>query len=83
MMDDEKLPPIHPGEILNEEFLLPLDLSPHELAKSLGKDAQRIHAIIRGEESVTAEDGVASIEIFWHIRPALDGTPISIRRGSR
>ena len=62
--DNIKLPPIHPGEILNEEFLLPLDLSPRELAKSLGMDAQRIHAIIRGEEPVTAETALRLSRFF-------------------
>ena len=63
-MDSEKLPPIHPGELLNEEFLIPLNLSPHELAKSLGMDAQCVHAIIRGEESVTAETALRLARYF-------------------
>ena len=54
-MDTLKLPPIHPGEILLEEFLKPLNMSQRELAKSLGMNAQCVHAIIKGEESVTAE----------------------------
>ena len=55
MMDSMKLPPIHPGEILLEEFLKPLKMSQHELAKSLGMAPQRILAIIAEEESVSAE----------------------------
>lgn len=43
-----KLAPIHPGEILNEEFLHPLNLSQHRLAKAIGVDARRIHAIVHG-----------------------------------
>ena len=54
-MDSKKLPPIHPGEILKEEFLVPLSISQHELAKSIGIDAQCIHAVVHGEESITAE----------------------------
>ena len=64
MMELEKLPPIHPGEILSEEFLKPLKMSQHELAKSLGMDAQRIHAIIAGEESVTAETALRLSRFF-------------------
>lgn len=63
-MDSMKLPPIHPGEILSEEFLKPLGMSQHELAKSLGMDAQCIHAIIEGEESVTAETALRLSRFF-------------------
>ena len=50
-----KLPPIHPGEILNEEFLGPLKITGNRLAKSIGVDARRVRAIILGERSITAE----------------------------
>ena len=50
-----KLPPIHPGEILNEEFLGPLQITGSRLAKSIGVDARRVRAIILGERSITAE----------------------------
>ena len=64
MTDSEKLPPIHPGEILSEEFLIPLNLDQHEFAKSVGIDAQCIHAIVRGEESITAEIALCLSEFF-------------------
>ena len=51
----EKLPPIHPGEILNEEFLRPMNITQYRLAKSIGVDARRIHAIIHGERAISAE----------------------------
>ena len=50
-----KLPPIHPGEILNEEFLQPLNISQYRLAKSIGVDARRIHAIVHCQRAVTAD----------------------------
>ena len=50
-----RLPPIHPGEILNEEFLKPMNLSQYRLAKAIGVDTRRIHAIVHGERSITAE----------------------------
>ena len=50
-----KLPPIHPGEILNDEFLGPLKITGSRLAKSIGADARRVRAIILGERSITAE----------------------------
>ena len=61
---NEKLPPIHPGRILREEFLEPLNLSQYHLAKSLGVDPRRIHAIARGERSITAETALLLSQFF-------------------
>ena len=51
----KKLNANRPGEILNEEFLLPMNASQSLLAKSIGVDPRRIHAIVHGERSITAE----------------------------
>jgi addiction module HigA family antidote len=55
MTTETKLTPIHPGEILNEEFLVPMGITQYRLAKTIGVDARRIHAIVRGERAITAE----------------------------
>lgn len=55
MTAEMKLPPIHPGEVLNEEFLVPMNITQYRLAKSIGVDARRIHSIVHGERSITAE----------------------------
>ena len=60
----EKLPPIHPGEILNEEFLLPLNITQYRLAKEIGVDARRIHSIVRGERAITAETALLFSRFF-------------------
>ena len=39
---EERLPPIHPGEVLNEEFLLPMKVTQYRLAKAIGVDPRRI-----------------------------------------
>lgn len=59
-----KLPPIHPGEILNEEFLRPLNLSQYRLAKAIGVDPRRIHAIVHGQRAVTAETALLLARFF-------------------
>lgn len=46
---------IHPGEILREEFLLPLSLSVNALAKALDVPATRLHAIVHGQRSISAD----------------------------
>ena len=50
-----KLSPIHPGEILLEEFLKPLDMNPHQLAMALRVPPNRIAQIIEGERGITAD----------------------------
>ena len=62
--DSQKLPPIHPGEILDEEFLRPMNLSQYRLAKAIGVDARRIHAIVHGERSITAETALLLSRFF-------------------
>ena len=60
----EKLPPIHPGEILNEEFLRPMNVTQYRLAKAIGVDARRIHSIVHGERSITAETALLLSRFF-------------------
>ena len=60
----ERLPPIHPGEILSEEFLVPLNVSQYRLAKAIGVDARRIHAIVHGERAITAETALLFSRFF-------------------
>ena len=60
----EKLPPIRPGEILNKEFLQPMNITQYRLAKSIGVDARRIHAIVHGERSITAETALLLSRYF-------------------
>jgi addiction module HigA family antidote len=55
MAHEKRLPPIHPGEILLEEFLKPLDMSMNQLAIELRVPASRINAIVEGERSISAD----------------------------
>ena len=50
-----EIPPVHPGEILNEEFLKPLGLSMNQLALALRVPSNRINAIVAGERGITAD----------------------------
>ena len=51
----ERLPPVHPGDVLRHDFLEPLGLTAHALALTLRVPANRVTAILAGERSVTAE----------------------------
>jgi addiction module HigA family antidote len=70
-MARKKLPPIHPGEILLEEFLLPLGISQYRLAKDVGVPPRRINEIVRGQRAITADTALRlaryfrTTERFW------------------
>lgn len=51
----EKLPPIHPGEILTEEFLEPLGMNPRQLAQALKVPPNRINQIANRQRAITAD----------------------------
>jgi addiction module HigA family antidote len=54
-MKDKKLPPIHPGEILIEEFLRPMGISQYRLAKDISVPPRRINEIVHGKRAITAD----------------------------
>ena len=60
----KKLPPIHPGEILFEEFLKPLGMSMNKLAAELHVPANRISQIVEGRRSVTGETALRLARYF-------------------
>jgi addiction module HigA family antidote len=51
----KQLPPIHPGEILIEEFLKPMGISQYRLAKDISVPPRRINEIVHGKRSITAD----------------------------
>ena len=54
-MKKQKLSPVHPGEILMEEFLEPMGVSQYRLAKDISVPARRINEIVHGRRSITAD----------------------------
>ena len=63
-MSDQKMQPVHPGEVLLEEFLTPLGLSQHRLALDIGVDSRRINEIVSGRRSVTANTALRLARYF-------------------
>ena len=59
-----KLPPMHPGEVLREEFLVPMNLSPYALAKICDVPRTRIERIVREEISITADTALRLSRAF-------------------
>jgi len=54
-MTEKRIPPIHPGEILLEEFLEPMGISQYKLSKDIHVQQTRISEIIKGKRSITAD----------------------------
>ena len=70
-MASKKFPPIHPGEILLEEFLKPMGISQYRLSKDIGVPPRRINEIVHGKRSITADTALrlaryfGTSERFW------------------
>jgi addiction module HigA family antidote len=63
-MARKHLAPIHPGEILLEEYLVPLKISQNRLGRDLGVPAQRVNEIIRGKRAITVDTALRLAKFF-------------------
>ena len=63
-MCSNTLPPIHPGEVLMEEFLKPMEIRQYRLAKSTSVPARRINEIVHGKRSITADTALRLSRYF-------------------
>jgi addiction module HigA family antidote len=61
---DEKLSPIHPGEILMEEFLKPMNISQYKLAKDISVPPRRINEIVHGTRAITPDTALRLSRYF-------------------
>jgi len=70
-MKHDKLPPVHPGEVLLEEFLKPLEISQYGLAKGISVPPRRINEIVLRKRSISADTALrlgryfGTSEQFW------------------
>jgi addiction module HigA family antidote len=89
----KRLPPIHPGEVLREEFLVPLQLTPYAVAKACGVPRTRIERLAREETPITADTALRLARYFgttaefwmgiqaqYDLERAEDGAAASLRR---
>lgn len=63
-MTNNQLRPIHAGEILREEFLVPLGITPHALAMSLRVPAPRINDVVREKRAITVDTALRLARYF-------------------
>ena len=89
----DRLPPIHPGEILSEEFLSPLGMSAHQLAMALRVPGTRINDIVNEKRGITADTALRLSRYFgttsrfwmnmqasWELEVAEDQLGNAVRR---
>lgn len=89
-MSRKRLSPVHPGEVLLEEFLNPLGLTQYRLAKALSVPARRINQIIHGTRAISADTAIrlarffGTSDRFWlNLQAAYDLDVERDRLGSR
>ena len=89
-MNRKLLPPVHPGEVLLEEYLTPLGLTQYRLAKGLSVPPRRINEIVHGNRAITADTALrlgrffGTSERFWlNLQTAYDLDVERDRLGSR
>jgi addiction module HigA family antidote len=89
-MARRRLAPVHPGEVLLEEFLVPLDLTQYRLAKQLKVPPRRINEIVHGQRAVSADTALrlarffGTSDRFWlNLQAAYDLDVERDRRGER
>ena len=93
MASKDRLPPIHPGEILREEFLAPLGMSSHELALALRVPATRMNDIVKEKRGITADTALRlgryfgttsrfwmNMQASWELEVAEDQLSKAVRR---
>ncbi len=75
----KKLPPIHPGEILREEFMRPLGLSSNALARAIGVTPARVNEIVRERRGISADTALrlaryfgSSVEVWMNLQRRYD-----------
>jgi addiction module HigA family antidote len=64
MTDDDLMPPVHPGEVLAEEYLAPLGVTQHHLAVEIGVPPRRINEIVHGKRAISADTALRLARFF-------------------
>lgn len=67
-MDKRDFPPVHPGEVLLEEFMKPFKLSQYALARAIGVPPRRINEIVHGKRAITA-DTALRLGCYFKVNP--------------
>jgi addiction module HigA family antidote len=63
-MNEERMPPVHPGEILLEDFMKPLGITQYRLAKEINVYPRRVNEIVHGKRAITADTALRLARYF-------------------
>ncbi len=63
-MNEQKMPPVHPGEILLEDFMKPLGITQYRLAKEMNIYPRRVNEIVHGKRAITANTALRLARFF-------------------
>ncbi len=63
-MSESKMPPVHPGEILLEDFMKPLGITQYRLAKEMNVYPRRVNEIVHGKRAITADTALRLARFF-------------------
>jgi len=79
MMTERKIPPVHPGEVLLEDFLEPIGISQYRLAKEMNVYPRKINEIVHGQRAITADTALrlsrylgTSAELWMNLQSLYD-----------
>lgn len=85
-----KLPPPHPGEVLLEDFLLPMGMSQYRLAKGIGVPPRRVNEIVHGKRGISADTALrlsrffgTSAELWLNLQMRYDLETLRDREGHK
>ena len=72
-MREDKMAPVHPGEILLEDFMKPLGITQYRLAKEMNVYPRKANEIVQGKRAITADTALRLAGAFlWHVTRDLD-----------
>ena len=63
-MNEEKMPPVHPGEILLEDFMKPAGITQYRLARAMNVYPRKINEIVQGKRAITADTALRLARVF-------------------
>jgi len=63
-MSKKRIPPVHPGEVLPEDFLKPMDISQYRLSRDINVHPRRINEIVHGKRAITADTALRLSRFF-------------------
>lgn len=82
-MAEKLYPPMHPGEVLMEDFIEGFGITQNKLAVSIGVPPRRINEIVHGKRGITADTAIRLGEVLRDVRGVVDEPAVELRAAAR